>query len=96
MVRVLRYMGEKKMGKYKDLLCDIETLADTMIRQKTGDRKFFGDYAWHNGIANAYISAIVETASGFFCVQFWKRRNLVQLHIESQPGIFTPIASQSI
>lgn len=84
------------MGKHKELLCDIETLADTMIREKTGDRKFFGDYAWHNGIANAYISAIVETAKGVFCVQYWERRGIVQLHKETQYGIFTPVCSQSI
>ena len=84
------------MGKHKDMLCDIETLADTMIREKTGDKYFFGDYAWHNGIANAYISAIVETASGFFCVQFWERRGVVQLHKETQGGIFTPVCSQSL
>ena len=84
------------MGKHKDLMCEIETLADNMIREKTGEKSFFGDYVWHNGIANAYISAIVETASGFFCVQFWERRGIVQLHKETQRGIFTPVCSQSI
>ena len=74
----------------------IESQADNMIKEKTGLANFSGVYTWHNGIAGAYVSSIVETAKGAFCVQYWKRRNLVQLHIESQPGIFTPIASQSI
>ena len=84
------------MSQMKAYLADIETVADDLIRKETGISRFFGDYEWHDGIANAYISAIVETASGFFCVQFWKRRNLVQLHKETQNGIFTPICSQSL
>jgi hypothetical protein len=84
------------MSQMKAYLADIETAADDLIRKETGINRFFGDYEWHNGIAGAYVSAIVETASGFFCVQFWKRRNLVQLHKESQPGIFTPICSITI
>ena len=74
----------------------IEKQADKLISEKSGIAGFSGVYNWHNGIAGAYVSAIVETAQGLFCVQFWKRRNLVQLHKESQPGIFTPICSQSI
>ena len=74
----------------------IESQADNMIKEKTGLANFSGVYTWHNGIAGAYISAIVETAQGLFCVQFWKRRNVIQLHTESQPGIFTPICSATI
>ena len=74
----------------------IESQADNMIREKTGLSNFSGAYTWHNGIAGAYVSSIVETVQGLFCVQYWKRRNVIQLHTESQPGIFTPIASQSI
>lgn len=74
----------------------IETVADNMIREKCGDSDFIGFYNWHNGIANAYISAVIETGAGAFCVQYWKRRSVLQLHKESQPSIFTPICSQSI
>lgn len=83
------------MGAYKDMLCNIETAADYLIRKETGERRFFGDYVWHDGIAGAYMSAIVETASGLFCVQYWKRRNAVQLH-KDNGGIFSPIAIHSL
>ena len=83
------------MGAFKDILLNIESTADNMIRKETGDRRFFGDYHWHNGIAGSYISAIVETASGVFCVQYWKRRNAVQLSRESG-GIFSPISIVNI
>ena len=83
------------MGAYKEMLCNIETAADDLIRKETGERRFFGDYVWHDGIAGAYISAIVETASGLFCVQYWKRRNAVQLS-KDNGGIFSPIAIQSL
>lgn len=79
------------MGAFKNILCSIETTADAMIRKETGERRFFGDYHWHDGIAGAYISAIVETASGVFCVQYWKRRNAVQLSRECG-GFFSPVS----
>jgi len=77
----------------------IEKQADKLISEKSGIAGFSGVYNWHwhNGIiAGAYVSAIVETAQGLFYVQFWKRRGIVQLHTESQPGIFTPICSATI
>ena len=74
----------------------IEKQADKLIAEKSGIDGFSGVYNWHNGIAGAYVSAIVETAIGLFCVQFWKRRNVIQLHTESQPGIFSPICSITI
>lgn len=81
------------MSAMKNYLMTIEATADSIIRQHSGDSRFIGDYEWRNGIAGAYITAIVETVSGYFCVQFWKRRNVVQVHKESQPGIFVPVAS---
>ena len=81
------------MSGMKNYLMTIEATADSMIRQHSGDARFIGDYDWKKGIANAYMTAIVETISGFFCVQYWERRNVVQLHIENQPGVFVPVAS---
>lgn len=83
------------MSAMKEYLMTIETTADTMIRKETGQRRFFGDYVWHDGIAGAYISAIIETASGVFCVQYWKRRNVVQLSRENG-GIFSPVSMLTV
>ena len=84
------------MSDMKNYLMTIEATADSMIRQHSGDSRFIGNYEWRNGIANAYITAIVETVSGYFCVQFWKRRGMVQVHKESQPGVFVPVCSLAI
>lgn len=84
------------MSAMKNYLMTIESTADSMIREHSGDSRFIGDYEWRNGIANAYMTAIVETVSGYFCVQFWKRRGVVQVHKESHPGVFVPVSSQAM
>jgi hypothetical protein len=84
------------MGTMKDWIMGIEAEVDKMIREHSGDSRFAGVYEWRNGIAYAYITATVQTKAGTFCAQFWKRRNVVKIHKESQPGIFVPVASQTI
>ena len=81
------------MSCFKNYIMNVEAEADKLIREKSGDKNFIGYYDWHKGIANAYLSAIVETKAGLFCAQFWERRNILQIHTESQPGIFTPVCS---
>lgn len=83
------------MSAMKNYLMSIEATADSMIRQHSGDSRFIGDYEWRNGIANAYVTAIVETKAGSYCANFWRRRNLVQIYKENG-GVFLPVASQTI
>lgn len=84
------------MSAMKNYLMTIEATADSMIRKHSGDSRFIGDYEWRKGIDESYITAIVETVSGYFCVQFLERRKVVKVHKESQPGVFVPVASLAI